>query len=72
MTPTDLREPTDSANVFLDGGPFDGMEVPRPSGRSLLIEVDGLHGQQVARYRQSRNRYVFRFREYDTVIARVA
>lgn len=64
----DRNEPTDAANVMLAGGPFDGHEVPRPSGRSVLVEIDD---GRVARYRQSRNRYVFTFREFDRVIARV-
>jgi hypothetical protein len=59
-----------SKTVLLSGGPFDGQRVPRPSDRSLLVEMPD--SEMVARYRQSRDRDVFRFREYDRVVVRVA
>lgn len=55
--------------ILLCGGPEDGRRVPRPSGRSLLVELAWT--PMVARYRQSRDRDVFRFKEYDHVVARL-
>lgn len=58
-----------SAEVTLSGGPWDGQRVPRPSDRSLLVQ--DAHEPYVARYRQSRDRNVFRFKGYDRIVASI-
>lgn len=55
--------------ILLSGGPEDGRRVLRPEGRSLLVELSWT--DMVARYRQSRDRNVFRFKEYDRVVGRL-
>ena len=62
--------------VTLRGGPCDGMSVtatvckPWIQSPSLLMEDTATPGM-VARYRPSREKGVYTFREYDRVIARV-
>lgn len=56
--------------ILLSGGPNDGQYVPRPQSRSLLIEHPKAP-EIVARYRQSKDRDVYRFTGYDRVIASI-
>jgi hypothetical protein len=56
--------------VRLIGGPFGGTDVPIPGGRSLIIELPDEPGR-VARYRPTRNKGVWRFREYDTIVGTI-
>lgn len=64
------------SKVILRGGPVDGAEI-ETGDRSVLVtgEEHGMPGM-VARYRRTRtregDRVVFRFREWDRVIARIA
>jgi hypothetical protein len=59
--------------IRLVGGPFDGQTVPPyacPSS-SLLLEGEPVPEGQVARYRRTRDRDVYRFSEFDRVVLRV-
>lgn len=57
--------------VTLHGGDFDGREVWVTGRGPLLIEGDPLPDGIVARYRPSRERGVYRFRELDRIALRV-
>lgn len=61
-------------HVLLEGGPFDGTHAWVAWGTPLLCE--GTRGEpipdgMVARYRPSRRRGVYRFRELERIVARV-
>lgn len=53
--------------VVLRGGPLDGERVEVSLGSSLLIEGGDVPAGMVARYRPTRERGVYRFREYDRI-----
>lgn len=55
--------------VLLKGGPFNGTTVKVNDLRTpLLCSGDPVPEGMVARYRPTRERGVFRFREYDRVV----
>jgi hypothetical protein len=56
--------------VLLSLGPCDGERVPRPQGRNIIVELSWT--EMVARYRQTRDRDVFRFDGYDRVVMRIS
>ena len=59
--------------VTLEGGPFNGAEVEVNWGETLACQGQPLPEGTIARYRPSRRRSdgVYRFREYDRVIASI-
>lgn len=59
--------------VTLRGGPYDGQQVPEPSGRwtPLLLEGDEIPEGMVARYKATRDSRVWRFDGYDKIVAKL-
>lgn len=62
--------------VLLEGGPCDGMRITatvcKPWNQSVpLLMEDAEQPDIVARYRPSRRKGVYTFREYDRVVARL-
>lgn len=55
-------------SVLLRGGPFDGQSVEAIRGISLVFD---LGDDRVARYRPSREKGVYTFRGFDTIVARI-
>lgn len=58
--------------VRLVGGPYNGLEVPRPaSGASLTIWEDGepSPGAECARYRPGRDKGTYTYRGKDRLVA---
>lgn len=61
----------DVDHVRLVGGPSDGVEMPRPSTRSILVAAPDLGPDVIARYRQTRDADVYRFYHLDRVILHI-
>lgn len=57
--------------VLLEGGPFDGAKIDVAWGTPLIVEGAPLPDGMVARYRKTLRRGVYRFRDYDRVVARL-
>lgn len=60
-----------SESVLLKGGPFDDTWVTVQWGTTLICEGDDVPEGMVARYRPTRERGVYRFRDYDRIVARL-
>ena len=59
--------------VLLRGGPLDGQWAEVEWGTTLICEGDGVPEGMIARYRPTRDRRsgIYRFREWDRVVARI-
>jgi hypothetical protein len=57
--------------VTLRDGPCDGVEVEVSWGNPLAVEGDPVPEGMIARYRPTRERGVYRFREYDRIVGRL-
>lgn len=55
--------------VTLKGGPFDGAEVKVIGTEPLILTGGDVPEGMVARYRPTREKGVYSFREYDRIVA---
>lgn len=58
-------------SVLLKGGPFDDTWASVEWGTTLICEGKPVPDGMVARYRPTRERGVYRFREFDRVVLRI-